>query len=133
MKSKIITILFFGIFILSCDKEDETKIDSEGPEMKLIAPHVDSIYFSFTNLPILVDITENDQLHSMAVKILRNKDSSVLFSKHTHLHYQSYLYETSMLLPEVEDSLEIFSIELVATDHVGNSNVKTINVQVKNN
>ena len=133
MKIKIIAILLFGIFIHSCDKDDEAKIDSEGPEMNLIKPSSDSTYFSLTNLPVVVNITENDQLHSMAVKISRDKDSSIVFSKHTHLHYQSYLYETSMLLPVVEDSLELFTIELLATDHAGNSNSKTINVRVKNN
>lgn len=133
MKIKLILILLLGILVGSCDKDAEAKLDLESPVMNLIEPSPDSLYISLSNLRVIVDIIENDQLHSMAVKIRRDKDSSLVFSKHTHLHYQNYLYETSMLLPEVEDSLEFFSIDLLATDHAGNSSSKTIKVRVRNN
>lgn len=132
MKIKLNILLFAALLFQACKQDSELKMDTVGPKLILIQPQKDSIYLSLTNLPVIVDIIENDQLHSMAVKIVRDKDSVIVFSKHTHLHYQNYLYETSMLLPEV-DSLEFFSIELLATDHSGNSNTKNLRVGVKNN
>lgn len=132
MKIKIISALILIMFIHSCTKEEEPKMDIDAPTMNLIEPSSDSIYLSLTNLPVIVDLIENDQLHSMSVQITRESDSAIVFSKHTHLHYQNFLYETSMLLPEIEGEVEIFSIDLLATDHAGNSNSKRLQVKVSN-
>lgn len=132
MKSKF-TIIFplLTLTLISCDKNDDSKIDSESPVISILAPVNSIVYKSNTNLPVKAQIVENDQLHEIRVEIYNIGDSTLVFSTHIHKHSRNVIYETSMFLPEL-DSVEQYEVKLLASDHVGNTGEESIVVEVRN-
>jgi hypothetical protein len=122
MKLKVLA-LFVCLIAISCSKDDADKLDTQMPEINILAPDT-SHYKSETNLPVIAEVTENDQLHDIRVEITNLMDSTLAFSTHTHQHQQSTLYETSMwLVPHTE--AQQYEVKIIATDHAGNQASET--------
>ena len=122
-------ILFFAF---SC-KKDEAKPttsneDRTSPAVTIAKPLDHSTYHTGDTLPIHVQVTDNDQLHEVAVTVYNETTQKNVWELEEHAH-GSFSLDTGVVIQDTVDS--DYELVVRANDHQNNITRRTLKVHVK--
>ncbi|TNF32180.1 MAG: hypothetical protein EP314_00315 [Bacteroidetes bacterium] len=118
MKSKYVFAipLLYTFMMMGCDKNEIPTPKSTAPEIIVINPqNSGATYTSGDTIMLEVQFSDDEELHEMAVFIIRLYDGAMVYQKNLHNHSDSYRWVD--LVPLETDSFSEFEVRAVATDH----------------
>lgn len=121
----ILTLLGLSLFIISCDKNEDT----EPPEITILSPQNNEIYNVGDTINIHFEITENDELHHIDADLL-DTDGNKLWHRHWHRHTQFFEWQDQYIVKQ-EDLGQTLKLVVEADDHNGNEARKEVSVSVE--
>ncbi|MCB9252148.1 MAG: DUF4625 domain-containing protein [Flavobacteriales bacterium] len=135
MNKKYIMAILSMAFLLaglnSCDKEETKATDSEKPVINIQEPMLnDTISLaSEDSIHIMLSVSDNDELHEVAVNITNDAGTNV-FSKKSDVDAKTFTFHDHFH-PHGITNVTLFTLKVEASDHNSNEEEKSIKFFVK--
>ncbi|WP_020536861.1 hypothetical protein [Lewinella cohaerens] len=119
-------LLVIALMLANCQKEEGPQVDVSPPLIDIVEPTNVTNYVAGSNLELIVNIDENQELHEFSV-VLRNADRTYAQTlAGGHLHATTYRIEETFTLPDLAD--QVYTLTVKASDH--NENLASASVEL---
>lgn len=110
------TLTTLIIFLMACQENEIPTPQSAVPEIQIISPTAnDSTYKSGNPILLQVQFDDDEELHEIAIQIIRIHDGAMVYQRNLHQHGNSYRWIDSLIL--TTEVASDFEIRAIATDH----------------
>ena len=130
LKFSYITLITFSALFVSCNSSDSPIIDQEAPLINIISPQTDINYDPGSMVLLMVEITENLELHEYAVMLKHEETNTKILLEAGHSHEKTILIEKEIQIPNFNVGHLLLIVE--AEDHDGNFRKEQIQLKINN-
>lgn len=108
----------------ACSAIETPQEDLQAPEITILEPRSDVMYTPGSELRLLVDFEENQEMHNLNVVLRSVGSGRAVTLVDQHIHVQTFTLDQSFVLPP--EAGETYLLTVKASDHNDNQTGKSI-------